>query len=104
MLCHVAESGEKLYTVRAGSPRLLSVHTIRLFADLADKYSGGYLRFTSRNNVEFLLDDAANIEPLKEDLKAAGYPVGGTNARSATSFTRRAGCTAILRPRTPPAW
>ena len=56
VLCHVAESGEKLYTVRAGSPRLLSVHTIRLFADLADKYCGGYLRFTSRNNVEFLLD------------------------------------------------
>ena len=59
VLVHVAESGEKLYTVRAGSPRLLSVHTIRLFADLADKYCGGYLRFTSRNNVEFLLSDAA---------------------------------------------
>jgi sulfite reductase beta subunit len=78
VLCHVAESGEKLYTVRAGSPRLLSVHTIRLFADLADKYSGGHLRFTSRNNVEFLLESAGNIEPLKKDLEAAGYPVGGT--------------------------
>ncbi len=80
VLCHVAESGEKLYTVRAGSPRLLSVHTIRLFADLADKHSGGYLRFTSRNNVEFLLEDPAHIELLVQDLKAAGYPVGGTNA------------------------
>ncbi len=79
VLCHVAESGEKLYTVRAGSPRLLSVLSIRLFADLADKYCGGYLRFTSRNNVEFLLTDPANIEPLKRDLQAAGYPVGGTN-------------------------
>jgi len=79
ILCHVAESGEKLYTVRAGSPRLLSVHTIRFFADMADKYCGGYLRFTSRNNVEFLLADPANIEPLKEDLQQAGYPVGGTN-------------------------
>ena len=79
VLCHVAESGEKLYTVRAGSPRLLSVLTIRLFADLADKYCGGYLRFTSRNNVEFLLTDPANIEPLKKDLAAAGYPVGGAN-------------------------
>jgi len=79
VLCHVAESGEKLYTVRAGSPRLLSVHTIRLFAGLADKYCGGFLRFTSRNNVEFLLEDAANIEPLKQDLHAAGYPVGGAN-------------------------
>ena len=79
VLCHVAESGEKLYTVRAGSPRLLSVHTIRQFADLADKYCGGYLRFTSRNNVEFLLTEPGNIEPLKQDLMRAGYPVGGTN-------------------------
>jgi sulfite reductase beta subunit len=79
ILCHVAESGDKLYTVRAGSPRLLSVQTLRLFADLADKYCGGYLRFTSRNNVEFLLGDAANVEPLKKELEAAGFPVGGTN-------------------------
>ena len=79
VLCHVAESGDRIYTVRAGSPRLLSVQTIRLYADLADKYCGGCLRFTSRNNVEFLLDDAANIEPLKKELAAAGFPVGGTN-------------------------
>ena len=39
---------------------------------------GGYLRFTSRNNIEFLLTDAANIEPLKAELFALGYPVGGT--------------------------
>ena len=53
--------------------------TLRLFAELADKYCGGYLRFTSRNNVEFLLDNAANIEPLKRALAAEGFPVGGTN-------------------------
>jgi sulfite reductase beta subunit len=79
LLCHVSESGEKLYTVRAASPRLLSIQSIRIFADLADKYCGGHLRFTSRNNVEFLLDDAGKIEPLKKDLLAAGFPVGGTN-------------------------
>ncbi|MEW5763624.1 MAG: dissimilatory-type sulfite reductase subunit beta [Acidobacteriota bacterium] len=76
---HVSESGEKIYTVRAGSPRLLSTQSIRLFADLAEKYCGGYLRFTSRNNVEFLLDNPANIEPLKKELTANGFPVGGTN-------------------------
>ncbi len=43
---------------------------------LADKYCGGYLRFTSRNNVEFLLTDSANIEPLKADLTQLGFPVG----------------------------
>jgi len=37
--CHVAESGDRIYTVRAGTPRLLSVQTLRIFADLADKYS-----------------------------------------------------------------
>ncbi len=79
VLCHVAESGECIYTVRAGSPRLLGVETLRLFAELADKYSGGYLRFTSRNNVEFLLSKKENIEPLKAALTAAGFPVGGTN-------------------------
>src|ERR1019366_2878962 len=80
VFCHVAESGEKIYTVRAGSPRLLSIQTIRLIADLADKYCGGYLRFTSRNNIEFLLDNPDNIEPLRKDLADAGFPVGGTGA------------------------
>jgi sulfite reductase beta subunit len=80
VLCHVAESGEKIFTVRAGSPRLLSIQTIRLFADLADRYCGGYLRFTSRHNIEFLLDNPENIEPLKKELAESGFPVGGTGA------------------------
>lgn len=79
VLCHVSESGDKLYTVRAGSPRLLSIQTLRQFAALADKYCGGYLRFTSRNNVEFLLTDPAQIEPLKAEVAKLGFPVGGTN-------------------------
>jgi sulfite reductase beta subunit len=79
VLCHVSESGDRLYTVRAGSPRLTSIQTLRFFAALADKYCGGYLRFTSRNNIEFLLEDKAKIEPLKKELAEAGFPVGGTN-------------------------
>ncbi len=79
VLCHTSESGDKIYSVRAGSPRLLSIQTIRFFADLADKYCDGYLRFTSRNNVEFLTDKEGNIAPLKDELQKAGYPVGGTN-------------------------
>jgi sulfite reductase beta subunit len=79
VLCHIAESGDKIYSVRAASPRLLSITTIRFFADLADKYCGGYLRFTSRNNVEFLTDNKDNIEPIKAELAKEGYPVGGTN-------------------------
>ncbi len=77
VMVHVGESGDKLYTVRAGSPRLLSIQTIREFCDLADRYSGGHLRFTSRNNVEFLLTDSGKIDPLVADLGARGFPVGG---------------------------
>jgi len=78
VLLHVAESGDKLYSVRASSPRLLAIATIRQFADLADKYCDGYLRFTSRNNVEFLLADKSKIAALKKDLEKEGYLVGGT--------------------------
>ena len=77
VLLHVAESGDKLYSVRAASPRLLAITTIRQFADLADKYCDGYLRFTSRNNVEFLLTDPSKIKPLKKELADLGFPVGG---------------------------
>ncbi len=79
VLCHVSESGERIYSVRAASPRILAIDTIRKFADLADKYCDGYLRFTSRNNVEFLLADASNIDPLIGELSTLGFPVGGTN-------------------------
>jgi len=89
VMVHVAESGDKLFTVRAGTPRLLSIQTIRWFADLADKYCDGYLRFTSRNNVEFLLTDESKIAPLRKELVDSGYPVGGTgNAVSAIVHTQ----------------
>jgi sulfite reductase beta subunit len=77
VMVHVAESGDRLYTVRAASPRLLSIIKIRQFADLADKYCGGHLRFTSRHNVEFLTTEKGNIDPLIADLQALGHPVGG---------------------------
>ena len=57
VMVHVSDTGAKLFTVRASSSRLLSIDKIRVYSDLADKYSDGYLRFTSRNNVEFLLTD-----------------------------------------------
>jgi sulfite reductase beta subunit len=80
VLVHVAENGDKLYSVRAATPRILAVDTFRMFADIADKYSGGYLRWTSRNNVEFLVTDATKIDPLIAELKAKNFPVGGTGA------------------------
>jgi sulfite reductase beta subunit len=77
VLVHVSESGDKLYTVRAGSARLLSIDKIRMYCDLADKFCDGYLRFTSRHNVEFLLTDEKNVDPLIKGLADIGHPVGG---------------------------
>ena len=89
VMVHVGESGDKLFTVRAGSPRLIATKKIRIFAELADKYCDGYLRFTSRNNVEFLLTDETKIEPLIKDLNEIGHPVGGIgNAISAIVHTQ----------------
>jgi sulfite reductase beta subunit len=78
VLVHVGESGDKLYTVRAGGCRLVSTDFIRDVAGLADKYCDGYLRFTSRHNVEFLVSDEKKLEPLIADLKTKGLPIGGT--------------------------
>jgi dissimilatory sulfite reductase beta subunit len=78
VLVHVAESGARLFSVRAATPRLMSIETLRLFATIADEFCGGYLRFTSRNNVEFLLTEPGKIDALAVRLEKEGYPVGGT--------------------------
>lgn len=78
VLKHVGETGAELFTIRVGSPRLVSIDFLRDICDLADKYCGGFLRFTTRHNVEFLVSEAANVEPLIAELNAKGLPVGGT--------------------------
>ncbi|NLG74164.1 MAG: dissimilatory-type sulfite reductase subunit beta [Chloroflexi bacterium] len=78
LLRHVAESGDEIYTVRVGSSRLVSTDWIRDICAIADQYCDGYVRFTSRHNLEFLVSDKSKVEPLIEHLKANGYPVGGT--------------------------
>jgi sulfite reductase beta subunit len=77
VMVHTSDTEAKLYTVRAASPRLLSIDKIRVFAELADKYCDGHLRFTSRNNVEFLLADESKVEPLIAELNGIGHPIGG---------------------------
>lgn len=87
VLRHVALSGDEVYTVRVGGARLMSVTHIREICDIADKYCGGYLRFTTRNNIEFMVDSLETAKALLADLaerKFAGgsrkFPVGGTGA------------------------
>jgi len=89
VMVHVSESGDKLYTVRAASGRMVSIDKIRIYCDLADKYCDGYLRFTSRHNIEFLLTKEENVDPLIADLAELGHPVGGVgNAISSIVHTQ----------------
>ena len=82
VLVHVSETGAELHTVRVGAARLISVELIREICDLADKYCGGYLRWTTRNNIEFLVSDKSKLQPLLDDLRSRGnwFPIGGTGA------------------------
>lgn len=77
VMVHVANSGDKIWTVRVASPRLLSTVTIREMADIAEKYCGGYLRFTTRNNIELLVSDEKKLQPLLDELKAKKILIGG---------------------------
>ena len=87
LLMHVAESGDKAYTVRCAGSRTMSITAIREVCDIADKYTGGFVRWTTRNNIEFITDNLETAKALKDDLnsrKFAGgsykFPVGGTGA------------------------
>jgi sulfite reductase beta subunit len=87
LLVHVSKSGEKIFTVRCGGARLMSITHIREICDIADKHCGGYVRFTTRNNIEFMVDSKDKAEALIKDLESrkfgAGsykFPVGGTGA------------------------
>jgi len=84
---HVAKSGDKVFTVRVGGARLMSTTHIREICEIAEKHCDGYVRFTTRNNIEFLVDSEDKVKPLVQDLesrKFAGgsfkFPVGGTGA------------------------
>ncbi|NGZ28554.1 MAG: dissimilatory-type sulfite reductase subunit beta [Magnetococcales bacterium] len=85
-----AESGESCYVVRAASPRLVGSTWLEEICKLADEYADGFLRFTTRFNVEFNLENKDNIEPLIAALEAKGIPVGGT-ANSISNITHTQG-------------
>ncbi|SFG88096.1 dissimilatory sulfite reductase beta subunit [Desulfotomaculum arcticum] len=87
VLAHVSETGEKVFTVRCGAARFMTVQHVREICDIADKYCDGFVRFTTRNNIEFLVDSEAKLDALKKDLQgrtfAGGsykFPIGGTGA------------------------
>ncbi len=87
ILVHVSETGAKVFTIRCGAARFMSVEHVREICDIADKHCGGYVRFTTRNNIEFLTDSLEKVEALKADLLSRKhvsgsfkFPIGGTGA------------------------
>ncbi len=82
IMVHVSETGDECYTVRIGTARLISIELIREMCDVADAHCDGYLRFTTRNNVEFMVDSKDKVAALVEDIKGRGnrMPIGGTGA------------------------
>ena len=87
VLVHVSETGDKVFTLRAGGCRFMTVEHVREICEIADKHCGGFVRFTTRNNIEFLVDSLDKVEALKKDLMSRKhvsgsykFPLGGTGA------------------------
>jgi sulfite reductase beta subunit len=76
LLMHASETGDKVYTVRVGGHRTMSVEHVREICDIADKYCNGYVRWTTRNNIEFLTDSEEKAKALKKDVDARKFPAG----------------------------
>ncbi len=84
---YTSETGDVVYAVRCGTPRLITTDYIREVCEIADKYCEGYVRWTTRNNIEFHVTDEETLRNLLEDLKnrkhpggSYKFPVGGTGA------------------------
>jgi len=77
VLKHVSDTGAVIHSVRVASPRLVSSDFVRDICDIADKYCGGFLRFTTRHNVEFLVSDEKMLQPLIDELEKKNYLIGG---------------------------
>ena len=79
VLMHVSETGTTLYTVRVGGTRLMTVKMVEEYCKIADEFCGGFFRFTTRNNIEFMVTDKEKLEGLKKALAEKGnMPIGGT--------------------------
>jgi sulfite reductase beta subunit len=78
VLVHVSNNGDKMFTVRAGTQRILDLFTLRKLCDIGDEYGEGYIHFTIRSNIEYQMADEAKVEPLIKKLEDEGFVVGGT--------------------------
>jgi len=78
VLYHRAENGDEIWTVKAGTQRQMDHYTIRKLADIADQFADGYVRFTTRSNIEYMVTDSGKVDGLIKALTDGGFPVGGT--------------------------
>ena len=76
-MVHVGESGDKLWTVRVASPRLLSTETIREHCDIAEKYwtdTSGIQQETMWNS---WYQTRRNLSRSRRSLKTEASRMGG---------------------------
>ena len=84
VLVHYAYSGDEIWTVKCGTQRILDVYTLRTLCDIGDKFADGYIHFTIRSNVEYVVDSEDKVQPLIDAIEEAGFIVGGTANSVAT--------------------
>lgn len=77
ILKHVSATGDELYTVRVGAPKVMSCDTLNELCDIADKYCEGMVRFTSKHSIEFLIPRKEDVDKAAAELKKLGFPAGG---------------------------
>ncbi|HEC27181.1 MAG TPA: dissimilatory-type sulfite reductase subunit beta [Gammaproteobacteria bacterium] len=84
VLVHYAHSGDEIWTVKCATQRILDSFTLRALCDIGDKFADGYIHFTIRSNVEYVVDTEEKVQPLIDAIEAAGFIVGGTANSIAT--------------------
>ena len=62
VLRHVSKSGDEVWTVKAATQRILDVFTLRKLCDIGDQFADGFVRFTIRSNIEYMVSDALKLE------------------------------------------
>ena len=97
VLCHTAKSGDKIWTVRAGTQRQMDLYTIRKLCDIADQYGDSYVRFTIRSNIEFMVDSEVKVQPLIDKLLSECFPGG----RTGTSVNKKSQTHGLLHIKIP---
>ena len=68
VLRHVAYSGDQVFTIKAGTQRILDIFTLRKLCEIGDEFADGFIRFTIRSNIEFIVTD--RVYSLPASLRA----------------------------------